>query len=81
MKRFPGFRWENTKTASLFPVILRMRIFHPVFIGTNLERSDFRTVANFSIDPEANRIRKAKFPMSGLPRLLGKYGLEIDFGS
>jgi fluoroquinolone resistance protein len=51
------------------------------FSGTNLERADFRTALNFSIDPEANRIRKAKFSLSRLPGLLGKYGLEIDYGS
>ncbi|HSI76092.1 MAG TPA: pentapeptide repeat-containing protein [Lunatimonas sp.] len=49
-----------------------------VFSGTNLERADFRTALNFSIDPEGNRIRKAKFSLSGLEGLLGKYGLEID---
>jgi len=50
-----------------------------VFSGTNLERADFRTAVNFSIDPERNRIRKAKFSLSGLAGLLDKYGVEIDF--
>lgn len=49
-----------------------------VFSGTILERADFRTAVNFSIDPEVNRIRRAKFSLSSLPGLLGKYELKIE---
>ena len=49
-----------------------------VFTDTDLQRADFRSAVNFSIDPEANRIRKAKFSQSGLRGLLDKYGIEID---
>jgi len=30
------------------------------------------------IDPEVNRIKKAKFSVSGVPGLLNKYDIEIE---
>jgi len=47
------------------------------FIDTILEKADFRTAYNYAIDPEQNRIKKAKFSMSGVSGLLLKYDLEI----
>lgn len=49
-----------------------------VFSNTILEKADFRTSYNYSIDPELNRIRKAKFSSSGISGLLDKYDIEID---
>ncbi len=49
-----------------------------VFQASNLEGSDFRTAYNYSIDPEINRITKAKFFVEGLPGLLEKYNLSIE---
>jgi hypothetical protein len=43
-----------------------------------LERTDFRTSYNYSIDPEINRISKAKFSINGVVGLLGKYNIEIE---
>ncbi|MBX7153020.1 pentapeptide repeat-containing protein [bacterium] len=48
------------------------------FDRTILEKADLRTSYHFSIDPEANRIRKAKFSMQGALDLLTKYDIEID---
>jgi fluoroquinolone resistance protein len=48
------------------------------FDRTILERTDFRTSYNFSIDPELNKIRKAKFSKEGILGLLDKYDLEVD---
>jgi len=48
-----------------------------IFSHTNLERADLRTSYNFTIDPEMNRIRKAKFSLNNLPGLLDKYELDI----
>jgi uncharacterized protein YjbI with pentapeptide repeats len=47
------------------------------FIGTNLERADFSSAINFTIDPEKNKMKKAKFSEAGLEGLLAKYQLEI----
>jgi fluoroquinolone resistance protein len=49
-----------------------------IFERTILERADFRTAFNYSIDPELNRIKKAKFSQSGIAGLLDKYDLEIE---
>lgn len=49
-----------------------------VFENTNLEGADLRTAANFSINPEINRIKKAKFSTQNVIGLLDKYGISIE---
>ncbi|MES2005049.1 MAG: pentapeptide repeat-containing protein [Bacteroidota bacterium] len=48
------------------------------FDNTVLLKTNFITSYNFSIDPERNRMKKAKFPASGLAGLLHKYDLIIE---
>ena len=48
------------------------------FHDTNLEKADLRTASGFNIDPDLNRIKKAKFSTYGLAGLLGKYDIKID---
>lgn len=48
------------------------------FGKTNLEKADLSTSYNYSIDPENNRIKKAKFSVPGLPGLLMKYDIIIS---
>jgi uncharacterized protein YjbI with pentapeptide repeats len=52
--------------------------FGAVFQNTNLEKADLRTAINYSIDPETNKIRQAKFSYSGISGLLTKYNLDIE---
>jgi uncharacterized protein YjbI with pentapeptide repeats len=47
------------------------------FEKTNLEKADLRTSFNYSIDPEINKIKKAKFSIEGIIGLLDKYDIEI----
>jgi uncharacterized protein YjbI with pentapeptide repeats len=49
-----------------------------VFDNTNLEKADFVSSFNYSLDPEMNRIKKAKFSISGAVGLLTKYDIEIE---
>jgi len=49
-----------------------------VFLHSNLEKSDFRTAVHYAIDPELNRMKKARFSQEGVGGLLGKYDLELD---
>jgi uncharacterized protein YjbI with pentapeptide repeats len=49
-----------------------------LFDNTILEKADLRTSFHFSINPASNRIKKAKFSLSGLAGLLENYDLEID---
>ena len=44
----------------------------------DLEGVDFRSSFNYSIDPSLNRIKKARFAISGLPGLLDKFDIEIE---
>jgi uncharacterized protein YjbI with pentapeptide repeats len=48
------------------------------FEKTNLEKADLRTAFNYSIDPEINRIKKAKFSIEGAVGLLDKYDIQIQ---
>jgi fluoroquinolone resistance protein len=49
-----------------------------MFENTNLENTDFRTAVNYSINPEINRIKKAKFSLQGVRGLLDRYHIEIE---
>ena len=49
-----------------------------VFNHTLLEKADFRTSYNITIDPEANKIKKAKFSLQETPGLLRKYNIDIE---
>lgn len=48
-----------------------------IFNRTNLEKSDFTKALNFNIDPEQNRLKKAKFSRDGLQGLLQKHDISI----
>ncbi|MGC4235683.1 MAG: pentapeptide repeat-containing protein [Niabella sp.] len=48
-----------------------------IFDRTTLEKADLSTAYNYIIDPENNRIKKAKFAAAGLAGLLGKYDIVI----
>lgn len=49
-----------------------------LFEHTNLEKSDFRTSIRYSIDPDRNKMKNARFSSDALEGLLHKYGLMID---
>ena len=49
-----------------------------IFARTNLESTDLRGARNLAIDPELNRLAKAKISRSSLDGLLHKYELEIE---
>ena len=49
-----------------------------IFDRTILEKADFRTAFNYSIDPEKNRLKKARFSLEGVVGLLHKYGIDIE---
>jgi fluoroquinolone resistance protein len=48
------------------------------FDGTVLEKVDLRTSFNYSIDPERNNLKKAKFSAAGIAGLLDKYDIQIE---
>jgi uncharacterized protein YjbI with pentapeptide repeats len=48
-----------------------------IFDSTNLENADLSEAFHYHIDPDNNRIRKAKFSIPGIIGLLAKYDIEI----
>jgi len=48
------------------------------FENTVLMGTDFRTANNYSLDPEKNRIKMAKFSLAGVAGLLDKYHIVIE---
>ncbi len=49
-----------------------------VFFNTIANKADFSTSYNFSIDPEKNKLKKARFSRSNVHGLLDKYELVIN---
>ncbi|UII77334.1 pentapeptide repeat-containing protein [Flagellimonas sp. HMM57] len=48
-----------------------------IFFQTILEGADLSTSFNYTIDPEKNQLKKAKFSKNGLSGLLKKYEIKI----
>lgn len=49
------------------------------FEQTTLEKADLRTATAYSINPELNRIKRAKFSLGGVAGLLDRYDIDIEF--
>jgi len=49
-----------------------------IFDRTNLEKADFRMAQGFVIDPEQNRVRKAKFSKENVIGLLYGFGVKVE---
>lgn len=62
-------------TKSIF---LNTDLMNAVFDKTILKEVDFFTAFNYSIDPEMNTIKKAKFSLHGVTGLLNKYDIKIE---
>ncbi len=88
---FYGFKMKNTlfsdcnlceadftKTDLTGSVFDDCNLSKAIFDKTILESVDFKTAENFSIDPETNKLKKAKFSKSGLAGLLIKHNLVIE---
>ncbi len=66
---FVGTRLEEA-------VFARCDLTRAVFLRAHLEKADFTSAVGYSLDPEANFLRGARFSVYGLPGLLTKYGIE-----
>ena len=49
-----------------------------VFMRSTLSGANFVSSYNFTIDPEKNLLRKAKFSVDGLAGLLENYGIIVE---
>jgi uncharacterized protein YjbI with pentapeptide repeats len=54
-------------------------LLQTTFMKTNLEKADFRSASHYSINPEINRIRGARFSIPGVTGLLTTYDIEIEW--
>ena len=50
-----------------------------VFLRTNLTEGKLETAYNYSIDPEINVLKKARFSVNGVAGLLSKYVIKIIY--
>jgi uncharacterized protein YjbI with pentapeptide repeats len=48
------------------------------FENTVLEKADFRTSYNYSINPELNKIKQARFSLANVAGLLHKYNIIVE---
>lgn len=53
-------------------------LLRTIFFHTNLEKADFSSARNYSINPEINRLKKARFSIPGIVGLLDTYNIEIS---
>jgi uncharacterized protein YjbI with pentapeptide repeats len=65
---------EADLTGSVFQ---NCDLWRTLFDRSNLSQVDFRTAVNFTIDPENNKLKKARFGLEGIPGLLTKYDIDI----
>lgn len=66
---------ETDLTESVFD---HCQLLSATFDHTLLEKADFRTAYQYTIDPESNRVRKARFSLPEVTGLLNKYDIRID---
>jgi len=48
-----------------------------IFQNSMLEKVDFTTSYNYTIDPEINKLKKTRFAITGIAGLLSKYDIII----
>lgn len=68
---------DFTEADLTMAVFDKCNLYNAVFFHTLLEKTDFRTAINIILDPERNRIKKARFSAEGALGLLAKYNIEI----
>lgn len=59
-------------------VFISSELMGAIFENTNLVKADLRSAKNYIIDPENNKIKKARFSYPGIIGLLEKYDILID---
>jgi uncharacterized protein YjbI with pentapeptide repeats len=74
-----NFQQADFSEASLKGVTLTNCNFQlAVFDGTNLEHANFKGATNYTINPEKNRITKAKFNYPEVLGLLEAYQITVE---
>jgi uncharacterized protein YjbI with pentapeptide repeats len=55
----------------------RCDLYKAVFVDTILEKTDFRTSFNYTLDPEKNKFKKTAFSLENLKGLLAKHEIVV----
>lgn len=79
--KFPDCSFQEadfTETDLTGAVFNNCDLLNAKFERSLLEKADLRTAINYSIDPEINKVRKAKFSSGGIAGLLDKYDIVIE---
>jgi len=69
---------DFTETDLTQAIFKNCDLMNASFMHTILEKADFRTARNYALDPEMNKIKKAKFSSPGIAGLLAKYDISIE---
>ncbi|RXP55755.1 pentapeptide repeat-containing protein [Lutibacter sp. HS1-25] len=69
---------DFTECDLSFSVFNDCDLLNAIFDNTNLKGADLRNSFNFTIDPEKNQIKGAKFSLQSVSGLLAKYHIKID---
>jgi uncharacterized protein YjbI with pentapeptide repeats len=69
---------EFTETNLRYAGFAKCNLENTRFLACDLQGADFRTAYNYSIDPDKNQLRKARFSREGIVGLLRKYDIVID---
>jgi len=68
---------DFTEADLTMAVFDKCKLYNAIFYHTMIEKTDFSTSINIILDPEKNRIKKARFSAEGALGLLAKYNIEI----
>jgi len=69
---------DFTETDLTQAAFIDCNLLQAVFMHSILEKADFRTAVNYAVDPEMNKIKKARFSLAGIEGLLAKYDIDIS---
>ncbi|WP_306352374.1 pentapeptide repeat-containing protein [Flavobacterium sp. '19STA2R22 D10 B1'] len=91
---YASFRWKkmaktkfiNTSLQGVFfddanlssALFDKVNLQGAVFNRTDLKEADFRTAEQYTIDPELNNVRKAKFSFPSVLGLLAKHNINVE---
>lgn len=74
--RMHGVEFSGADVSGV--VFDRCDLSDAVFVDCDLRGTDFRTALGFTLDPELNRMKGARFSLDGLQGLLAKYGIRVE---
>jgi fluoroquinolone resistance protein len=69
---------DFTETDLMGSIFENCQLQQAVFDRTNLEGCDFRASYQYNIDPQINKVKKARFSLDGVGGLLKVFGVLIE---